>query len=1006
VKEETMLKNKKMMKKIIYLILITFIFSLLSCLAGLSAEKIELEIAGNTDAVNRIDLIRFNDVLNSDTWAKEAIFEVSAMGYINGTGNNRFGLGNNVTNEQVLAVLYRMVGKEDEAQAAGMALNQARVQADRETKVLPIWSDGYLQLALNEGLISQQEYNDVFQTAPEDLLPESFYRGAYATRERTAFWLGKILNLAPDNENQTIIQGLKDYIEITPEYFETINSVVNNKLMNGTTSGYFNPKASIKREEIAQIIKNSQSVLFPALNYTRYLGTIESISYTEDNSTDKESLKKRIRIRTSDGLLHEMVLDDIKTDTDLEKNEQSGNPVQDETYEVIVYKNDDIGLSDVLEIGDRIYYTVDADKSIKFIQYISNNKETKYIGVKINSIDETGNTIDVVKMFEMNYPPGDNLPGNFDFSMNSDDNTIYKLKKDVYVTEKGKPTDIKSINFSSAAILTVLNNDVVSKLEIIEYIMNENQKYIKTGIVEEINTALGYLTLYNESGEKNSVDENSGFPAYRTYTFYRSDLIETYKDGKKAELGDIEAGDSVFIKIDDNGELVSISAASNYITKTCRIIRKTDSILIVEYDNNTSQLLDLNDNIRVFLNDKRIDLEDIKDGDYAKLLLNITERETTIKKITIEGEEHKIESIYKGIFTDINDINETITILSLKKLSGTSWQKTNQKGFVSFRMNEDIEKYKDGVLVDEDDLEGVENEVYFITIKNHGDEEEVLRILFRDEEATETVYSDRLSGIKTGINQFGLENNFNKIFFDNTTLMIKHDRLVTGGSLLDSDNAVVVSNRDYDSGEFFAGIIKIDDATQNSILRIYRGRIEEIVENEKVTLESFSELNITDWDYTNTPKSLLLQDSTRLINEDGVLNLRDFKGYGDNSYLESVVYIAAADSDAELISFAPYSDYFIRGEVNSMEVTQSPTEDEEETIFETIGINLWKAKEYDRANRIWSDINNIDLLTREDTIIIKGDNIIPIDDIKKGDTVRVLKKDDDTDFEMYIIIVE
>jgi hypothetical protein len=96
---------------------------------------------------------------------------------------------------------------------------------------------------------------------------------------------------------------------------------------------------------------------------------------------------------------------------------------------------------------------------------------------------------------------------------------------------------------------------VVSKLEIIEYIMNENQKYIKTGIVEEINTALGYLTLYNESGEKNSVDENSGFPAYRTYTFYRSDLIETYKDGKKAELGDIEAGDSVFIKIDDNGEL-------------------------------------------------------------------------------------------------------------------------------------------------------------------------------------------------------------------------------------------------------------------------------------------------------------------------------------------------------------------------------------------------------------------------------------------------------------------
>ena len=46
-----------------------------------------------------------------------------------------------------------------------------------------------------------------------------------------------------------------------------------------------------------------------------------------------------------------------------------------------------------------------------------------------------------------------------------------------------------------------------------------------------------------------------------------------------------------------------------------------------------------------------------------------------------------------------------------------------------------------------------------------------------------------------------------------------------------------------------------------------------------------------------------------------VLNVRDFKGYGEDSYLNRVVYVVADGTNAVLVSTAPYGISNIKGTV-------------------------------------------------------------------------------------------
>ena len=114
------------------------------------------------------------DVKQSNSWAKNAIWETGALELMKGYGEKRFGLNTRLSAEEALVIAYNMAGREAEAQLAAEALDLQRREEDRKTPAGNMWADGYLLLALNDGLITQEQYNDAMQTDQLELEPTAF----------------------------------------------------------------------------------------------------------------------------------------------------------------------------------------------------------------------------------------------------------------------------------------------------------------------------------------------------------------------------------------------------------------------------------------------------------------------------------------------------------------------------------------------------------------------------------------------------------------------------------------------------------------------------------------------------------------------------------------------------------------------------------------------------------------------------------------------------------------
>ena len=220
----------------------------------------------------------YTDVVNSNTWAKPAILEVGALEFMKGyevSGKRVFGIGKNFTYEQALALLYNSVGREAEAQLAAEALEQQRMQSDKNTLATKMWSDGYIQLALNDGIITQKEYDDAFKADQLSLKPEDYHRNASVTREDMAYYAVKILNLQPQYGQTEIFNSYKDWYKATPLRVPYIETALRENIMNGTDNGVFDPLGKITREQAAQMIKNAENQIFSTLGYKKNIGSVE-----------------------------------------------------------------------------------------------------------------------------------------------------------------------------------------------------------------------------------------------------------------------------------------------------------------------------------------------------------------------------------------------------------------------------------------------------------------------------------------------------------------------------------------------------------------------------------------------------------------------------------------------------------------------------------------------------------------------------------------------------------
>ena len=121
-------------------------------------------------------------------------------------------------------------------------------------------------------------------------------------------------------------------------------------------------------------------------------------------------------------------------------------------------------------------------------------------------------------------------------------------------------------------------------------------KIVISGIVDENNTALGYIAIYNPDNQENIIE---------IYNYLDPQKVSVTRNYKKTELNAVEEGDTAFLELDKDGYVVSISAVSNYIVKYGMISHKSPLSITVEYDNKEQEVFRTDSLMNVLFKGKR-----------------------------------------------------------------------------------------------------------------------------------------------------------------------------------------------------------------------------------------------------------------------------------------------------------------------------------------------------------------------------------------------------------------
>lgn len=999
--------HKKLNVKISLALILSLFTSVTFFTLAYSEEVPEKVYYGVENASTMLNNIDFTDVKNSRAWAKEAICEVASLDIIKGYGNKIFGRTNNVTKEEAIAIIYRAAGREADAQLAGEALDRARGEEDKKTYAPGMWSDGYLQLAANEGLITAQELADAFEPDQTELEEGSFQRAAPARRQEVAYWLSMALGLQPVYGQQKIFNSFNDWTSADPHKVPYIEAVLVENVMNGEGNGYFRPTGVVTREQIAQIIKNAGPKILPLLGYEKKVGTIEDIQKATDFTQGFNVSTNTLNVRNSNGKLHEIVTRSSDNSHEGYKNEQDGKTIRQPDTGLIVYKGGWVGSSSLLKSGDRIEYITTADDRVRYVKVISNTSDTKYVVAKIKEVDPANSTIGISKFFDLEYPSIDIENRNFSFNQDGEDvDTTYVYSSTAEVFIDGRKSDMTGIVPGMNAILSVKDN-LVTAVNTLDLRLKEQG--VVSGVVEDNNPQLGYITLYDEDNQDTSSLPKGSLNKVKTYNYSDPKSISVFKNHQAAKLEDVEGGDSVYMKLGNDGVIEMISAVDNYVVKYGKVISKRPQIMTVAYDDGTQQILDVNENIPVVLDKKLVGYEALKDGDRVKLLMNITERNTALKKITVEGDERFIANIYKGIVSSVDDISSRIVLQNMEILTNGKWERVEQKGFTTLSLAEDSSFVYNDDSMDVNTAKKLlkNNPAYIAVERDYGGDEKAVLVSFKKSNDSEApVFDDSIAANKTGDQgEITLSKEYKNMVYNSGTIIVKDNRLVTGNSINAEDTAYVVANRSYDDGNYYASVVQINERSYPDFYKIYRARIASINKNRDFTVESFSELSGLSWEYFNTSKTFKLTYDTRIVDDRGVVGQRDFVDYGDSSFKDRPVYILANGSDAVLINTAPYGNINAKGEI--YEISGGNTQDTEATgKEEPTGFKLLNAKIYDPAVHMWVDSEEMSLNILENSIILKNNSIVKPSGLKKGDRVRVVKKESNETGDAYIIFVE
>lgn len=476
--------------------------------------------------------LRMNDI--STHWGREAIQEAAALSLMRGA-SNLFRPNDTLNHLEALTVLVRAIGKEEEAQKFGENQAMPTVRNFVILSVVDDWARGYVQLALQNNIITNQEVNQILNLTPQqtEALEATVQQrlAAYGegitpqerndlerqireqlqlarwkrpiSRQMMALWMARALELQPVYGDRMVeVYSFNDWERIDTDKISYVEAVLQEGIMTGMGNS-FSPQGNLTRAQMAQIMMNVRDDLLDKRGVTKLEGEVINLE-----NLQQQGINKRVITIEKGDKTYEII------------------SVEEGVSDFLLLKNNNLQLSSGLRVGD-------------LIEYFINNQEKVFYGRVVPEM------ITTIEGF-IDYIDRDN----YQLSLSDFDDRVHLLTGDASteVNINGKPAAFKDLVYGLEAVLDIRNSKIVS----IEGYLEEDPNlhgYIPPGSRTKVGTVL-YI-----NGMEVALNTSEGVERYEITSF-----TQVVRSGKAAKLIEIKRGDRIILSFDDiySSEISSI----------------------------------------------------------------------------------------------------------------------------------------------------------------------------------------------------------------------------------------------------------------------------------------------------------------------------------------------------------------------------------------------------------------------------------------------------------------
>jgi len=770
------------MKKTINFTVLIIIVAMLAALMPSSLHSEDIVYSGMDSGAAIIKNASFTDIggnANADYIMRMAVYSV-----INEYGSTRYRPNDFATRQEVLAMLVRAIGKQEEAVTEGEALKQQ----NPNLSTVDAYIRGHIEAAKTAGIVTAQEIDAMaVLTKPEitavekevaaiakknwkmtklerdQLLVSMKQQRAYdkalktaVTREQTAVWAAKALGLEPvKGEKSMELYSYKDWKTIPTVNVPYLEAVHRSGIIKGEAVANYAPKGRIKRAELAAILSRAVDNSLAALELTTGYGKVVSKNVRNEMNPYVETLMTDIIIETPDG---EVI------------NIKSMN-----NQRIPVIKNGRVGNESLIQNNEIVEYTLTKDNRALLLQ-VGKLKELKG---KFLSYNAGLGTVQMLDKSGRNYQ--------------------FKLLPNTITTAQKVPIDLNKAEWNLPATAMYEGNTLKAlDLDVPSDKINNQDMAVKILFadplgrvlkVEDENNNRQYFTLA-ENADIYINDDLQGIEAIG----FDQDAILKVADGRVVEI-------KVFTDV-----AVEDEPYTQILTGRVREVVGNNLFISPDGASGTQSSFVLGSNVPIIKDKQSVNRYKLQPGERVKIYVDSTMGDY-VSRIEIQSSGVKIANLYKGDIKDVLPNTGEIVLSNVYSYGYYDWVK--QGDYIKYKLSDDAALYNGNSLIELSKLkEQVGKTIYAVSKNNYGDEEIVHGLLKDGYE--DTVYK-KISDVRFSANQLTLADG-RILDYLKGSIVIKDGKLMDISDLNEDTAAFVIQNKGL-TGARTAPIISMDSFT-------------------------------------------------------------------------------------------------------------------------------------------------------------------------------------------------